>query len=108
MKEAAELLSKAFYEDPVVTYMLSSMGRDARVDYLPKYFDSLLTAAAMNHATFSEVGGWKSCGVLMPPGHRVDNIWTMLPAGFLPMLWKVGIGGCQVRGSLQKGLRLTF
>ena len=78
--------------------MLSSMGHEARLAYLPKYFDSLLTAAAMNNAVFHEVGGWRGCGVLMPPGYRVDNIWTMLPAGFIPMLWKIGIGGCQVGG----------
>ena len=72
------------------------MSHKARLAYLPKYFDGLLTAAAMNNAIFDETEGWKSCGVLMPPGCRVDNPLTMLPAGFIPMLWNIGVGGCQV------------
>jgi hypothetical protein len=100
VKEAAQLLSKAFEEDPVITYMLSSMDKQDRLAYLPKYFNALLTAAAMNGGRFDEADGWKACGVLIPPGHRVDNPWTFLPAGFLSMLWKVGISGCRVRYSL--------
>jgi hypothetical protein len=100
VKEAAQVLSKAFEEDPVITYMLSSMNTEERLAYLPKYFNGLLTAAAMNHGKFDEAGDWKACGVLMPPGYRVDNPWTILPAGFIPLLWKIGVGGCKVRDSL--------
>jgi hypothetical protein len=72
------------------------MSDEERIGYLPAYFTALLTAASMNRAIFDEVEGWKSCGVLMPPECRVDNPWTLLPAGFIPMLWKIGFGGCKV------------
>lgn len=76
--------------------MLCSMNPEARLAYLPKYFDALLTAAAMNQASFDEIDDWKACGVLMPPGCRVDNPFTIIQAGFIPMLWNIGIRGCQV------------
>lgn len=82
--------------------MLSSMDREDRLAYLPKYFSSLLTAAAMNGGMFDEANNWKTGGVLMPPGHRVDNPWTILPAGFIPMLWTIGISGCKVEYSPAK------
>ncbi|KAK2630293.1 hypothetical protein QTJ16_001113 [Diplocarpon rosae] len=31
--------------------------------------------------------------MLMPRNCHVDNPWTLLPAGILGLLWKVGIGG---------------
>lgn len=83
------------------------MSPDARLAYLPKYFDGLLTAAALNKASFAEVDNWKCCGVLMPPGCRVDNIWTILPAGFIPMLWNIGVGGVQVKAPRSNSKSLT-
>ena len=53
----------------------------------------------MNNAIFGEVDGFKCCGVLLPPGCRVDNFWTLIPAGILRLLWNVGISGCWVCGS---------
>ena len=94
--DASRLLSSAFLEDPVIIYMLSSMKPDARVAYFPRYFHALLTAAAMNKAIFHEADDWKVCGVLMPPGRRVDNPMTIMQAGFLPVLWNIGLKGCQV------------
>jgi hypothetical protein len=67
-----------------------------RSAYLPSYLSALLKAAALNSATFDEANDWASCGVLMPPGKRVDNPWTMLQAGLVGMAWKVGRGGCMV------------
>jgi GNAT superfamily N-acetyltransferase len=32
--------------------------------------------------------------VFLPPGHRIDNPWTLLPAGIFQVLWKLGIAGC--------------
>ena len=55
-------------------------------------------AAALNGATFDEAHEWASCGVLVPPGKRVDNLWTLLPAGFAGMAWRVGERG--VHGTL--------
>jgi hypothetical protein len=71
------------------------MSKEQRLAYLPKYFSALLTAAALSHASFEEVGDWKSCGVLVPPSCKIDNPFTLLPAGFLSVLWTIGIGGCQ-------------
>jgi hypothetical protein len=76
------------------------MTLEARLAYLPKYFDGLLTAASMNQAKFEEADDWKACGVLMPPGCRVDNPLTIIQAGFISMLWNVGIGGCQVHSEV--------
>ena len=72
------------------------MTKEQRLAYLPAYFDVLLTAAAMNHATFEEIDNWASCGVMMPPGYRVDNPFTLLQSGFISVLWQCGIGGCSV------------
>lgn len=49
----------------------------------------------MNGAIFEEAGDWSSCSVIMPPGRHVDNIWTLLPAGLLKVLWKLGLKGCR-------------
>lgn len=94
---ASHLLSLAFAHDPVITYMLHSMPAAERATYLPNYFSTLLKAAALNGATFDEAHEWASCGVLVPAGKRVDNLWTLLPAGFAGMAWRVGRGGCMVR-----------
>jgi hypothetical protein len=82
--------------------MLSSMASQAaRLAYLPDYFTALLKAAALNGASFDAVadpsGDYETAAVLMPPGRRVDNTWTLLPAGFVGCLWKLGWGGCRVR-----------
>ena len=81
--------------------------RAARVAYLPSYFRALLKAAALNGATFDAVavGGegeteYEACAVLMPPGKRVDNTWTLLPAGILGCLWRMGWGGCKVSSTV--------
>ncbi|TVY85293.1 putative N-acetyltransferase [Lachnellula suecica] len=87
---ATKLFAKAFETDPIITYMLSSMGTEARIAYLPRYFDALLTAAALNQASFMEADDWQSCSVLLSPGHRVDNTWTMLQAGMIPLLYNIG------------------
>jgi hypothetical protein len=73
--------------------MLSTLSEEEKIAYLPKYFDSLLTAAALNHGIFDEIGDWQSCAVLMPPEVRVDNPMTWLPSGLIPLLWKIGMKG---------------
>jgi hypothetical protein len=89
-----------FANDPVINYMLCSMPtRSARLAYLPAYFQTLLKAAALNHASFDAIGPdgkYEACAVFMPPGKRVDNTWTLVPAGFLGCLWRMGWNGCKV------------
>jgi len=89
-----------FANDPLITYMLCSMPtQSARLAYLPDYFQTLLKAAALNSASFDTIGPdskYEACAVLMPPGKHVDNTWTLIPAGFLGCLWRLGWGGCKV------------
>ena len=93
---AANILSKVFETDPVITYMLSTLSIEKRLAYLPSYFNSLLTAAALNNAIFDEAENWSSCAVWMLPGYRVDNPWTLLSSGLLGLCWNIGITGCSV------------
>jgi len=94
--ERTSLLYKdAFRDDPVIRYMLSNLSPAARHEYLYSYFVSLLSAAGMNGASFAEADDFGACLVLMHPGRRVDNVWTLIPAGFLGVLWKLGVGGCR-------------
>jgi len=95
VQAAAVLLSEAFEDDPTVTYTVPSMNREQRLEFLPRYMTALLSSAAMNNAIFDQVDDWKSCGVLMPPGCKYDNTWTMCQAGFLPILWATGLEGCR-------------
>ena len=89
-----------FANDPVINYMLCSMPtQSARLAYLPGYFQTLLKAAALNDASFDAIGRdskYEACAVLLPPGKRVDNTWTLIPAGFFGCLWRLGWDGCKV------------
>jgi GNAT superfamily N-acetyltransferase len=99
------LLASVFATDPVITWLLSSLpSAAARQAYLPAYFHALLKAAALNNATFDEIDGWKCVSVLMPPGKRVGNTWTLVPAGMFGVLWKLGWDGCRVSACLASKL----
>jgi hypothetical protein len=89
-------MAETFINDPVIAYLLHNMSQEKRVAYLPQYFKALLTGAALNEATFSEINGFKSCLVVMPPGKRVDNPRTMVQAGLFQMMGNVGWGPCSV------------
>ena len=88
------LYKDAFRNDPVITYMLCNLSRVARYAYLHSYFTSLLTAAGLNGAAFHEANDFGACSVVIAPGRRVDNPWTLVPAGLLGALWKLGFSGC--------------
>ncbi|KAK5132609.1 hypothetical protein LTR08_008808 [Meristemomyces frigidus] len=87
------LYSDSFRTDPTVTYMLANLSPPARHAYLYTYFTALVTGAALNHAVFSEAADFSSCLVLMPPGCRADNPFTLLQAGLLGVLWNIGLKG---------------
>ena len=93
---ATALISKTFTTDPVIRFMLSSLPDNDRLAYLPAYISTLLKAAAINDAVFEEANDWACCAVWMPPGKQVDNPLTMLQAGILGVLWRIGVGGCKV------------
>lgn len=93
-QQAAELLSVAFSTDPVITYLLNMLPASKQLSYRRSLFDTLLTAGGLNGATFNEADGWQSCAVLMHPGQRVDNPFTLVQSGLFSVLWNLGVKGC--------------
>jgi len=91
--QAADLYQHAFRDDPVIAYV-TGLDTQQRNAYLGEYFTCLNTAAALNAAIFEEADEWASASVFLPPGKRIDNPWTLIPAGFFQVLWKLGIAGC--------------
>jgi len=93
--QASDLYKDAFRDDPVFIYMLSRLTDEERYSNLYTYFRGLMTASALNGGIFEEAEDWSSCSVLIPPGKRADNPWTLLPSGILRLLWMLGIAGCR-------------
>lgn len=54
MKEIAQLFRNSFEKDPVITDMLLSVDKLGHLAHLPRYFITLLTAAAINGGKFDE------------------------------------------------------
>lgn len=81
--------------DATMTWITCSLPEEERLAYLPAYFEILLTAAAINHASIEEIGDWKSCGVMIPPGEKLNGggAKMMLKVGFQNMLWRLRWGG---------------
>ena len=96
LPQATALLTRAFAEDPVIQFMLCDLSNAEKREYLPEYMHVLLKASMLNDAAFQEANDWSCCAVWMPPGKRVDNLWTVLPAGLIGVLFKLGISGCKV------------
>lgn len=96
LDQVAALNGRVFDEDPVIAYMLLDMSRDERLDYLPTYWSKLGKSALMNDAVITEADGWKAGAIVIPPGGRVENVWTLVYAGFLGVLWRVGVSGMKV------------
>ena len=92
----ASLNGRVFDNDPVFAYLLLNLSREERLQYLPKYWATLIKAALLNDAIITEAGDWKAASVLLPPGKHIANVWTLLPAGILRVLWMVGFSGCKV------------
>jgi hypothetical protein len=49
---------------------------------------------------FINADGFGCCAVLLPPGARIDNPWTMLPAGLIPAIVTTGLRGFKVHAAL--------
>lgn len=101
LQQAVECLSKCFHDDPVLTFLLNSKTREGRIAYLLQYFHVLLKAAILNEASITELNGFSSCAIWMHPGRKVENWWTLVPAGFFKVLWDLGVAGCWVSISCQ-------
>lgn len=76
--------------------MLLGMSREERLAYLPIYWTTLVKSALLNDAIITEADGWKAASVIIPPGKCVDNVWTLIYAGFLCVLWRLGFSGFKV------------
>ena len=92
----AKLNGRVFDNDPVLAYMLLNLSREERLKYLPVYWGILIKAALLNKALITEADGWKAASVLIPPESHIENVWTLLPAGILSVLWRIGFSGCKV------------
>ncbi|KAJ6447289.1 Dimeric alpha-beta barrel [Purpureocillium lavendulum] len=93
--QAVSVLAPVFEDDPAIAYVLNALPREERLSYLPAYFTALLTAAALNRAVIYEAASWKCTSVVMPPGEDVGNPWTLIPAGLVGLLRRIGFGGCK-------------
>ncbi|OQE13201.1 hypothetical protein PENFLA_c052G02783 [Penicillium flavigenum] len=93
LRSVAALNGRVFDTDPVIAYMLLGMSQQERLAYLPTYWTTLVKSALLNHAVITEADGWKAASVLIPPGGYIENVWTLLCAGFLGVLWKIGLPG---------------
>lgn len=89
----ARLNGRVFDDDPVITYMLLDMSKEERLAYLPTYWSILVKSALLNDAVITEADNWKAASVVIPPGKHVDNAWTLFYAGFMCVLWKMGLSG---------------
>lgn len=76
--------------------MLMDMSREERLEYLPTYWYKLAKSALMNDAVITEADGWKAASIVLPPGKTIENVWTLLHAGLLGVLWKIGFSGLRV------------
>lgn len=105
LSKVANLNGRVFDTDPVVTYMLLDMSKEERLTYLKTYWSTLVRSALMNDALITEADGWKAASVIIPPGKAIDNVWTLLYAGFLCVLWRIGFSGLKV-GLSELSLRI--
>ncbi|KAJ5401106.1 hypothetical protein N7465_011595 [Penicillium sp. CMV-2018d] len=114
LRSVAALNGRVFDTDPVIAYMLLGMSQQQRLAYLPTYWTTLIKSALLNRAVITEADGWKSASVVIPPGGYIDNVWTLLWAGFLGVLWKMGLAGVKrlwfefsgmIDNAKRKGLR---
>ncbi|KAJ5823848.1 Acyl-CoA N-acyltransferase [Penicillium robsamsonii] len=93
LTSVATLNSRVFDTDPVITYMLLTLSQQERSAYLPTFWTTLIKSALLNDAVITEADGWKAASVMTPPGRYMDNTWTLVWAGFLSVLWKLGLPG---------------
>jgi hypothetical protein len=76
--------------------MLLDIPLEERLEYLPTYWSKLIKSALLNDALITEADGWKAASVLVPPGKYIDSTWSLLWAGFLSVLWRIGFTGLKV------------
>ncbi|KAL3477647.1 hypothetical protein BJX99DRAFT_225870 [Aspergillus californicus] len=92
---AYSLLSHVFDHDPVLRYIFCDVSDEDFLRCLRPFWRGLFRTALLNGGVIYQVDGWKTAGVLLPPGKSVDNLWMMVPAafGFTGVFWRIGIYG---------------
>lgn len=96
LSSVAALNGRAFSTDPVISYMLLDLSQEERLAYLPTYWGILIKSALLNDAVITQAEDWKAASVVILPGQCVENTWTLVCAGFLGVLWRIGFPGCKV------------
>ncbi|KAJ7368566.1 hypothetical protein DFH08DRAFT_762499 [Mycena albidolilacea] len=91
--KTVEILTRAFEGDPVFTWLLQDFPQSQHQSILPRYLRAFFTAASLNRGMFINADGFGCCAVLLPPGARIDNPWTLLPAGLIPAIFATGLRG---------------
>jgi hypothetical protein len=94
-----KVIGPAFEEDPVYSYFLNKWTLAQRKEIIPKMLYHLVKACALNDAKFIEAGNWGSCVCLVPPGKKMENPFTILQAGLIPMLAATGFPAGMVRSA---------
>ena len=104
MNQAAQTLGRCYDDDPIIIFLMNGKTREARLAYLPTYFEVLTRAAVLNDATITEIGDFKACTLWMPPGKRPDNWATIFQAGLIGCLWNIGFGGVWVGRTIRSNI----
>ena len=93
---ASRLHALNFLDDPVDNWFFASRTEAQKSIYIHDLFHSMLAAARLNGGTCDEVwhDGQMVCTVSWtPPGRDVANPMTLIPAGVIPALFKLGWRG---------------
>jgi hypothetical protein len=89
-----DLQNDAFRDDPAMRLACSVLPEAEAEAYRRQFLHVLYKAAALNDAVFQFAPDNKSCGgIWLKPGKRVDNPFTVMQAGFLSVIRKLGIKG---------------
>jgi hypothetical protein len=76
---------------------MGSLTEEERRDYLPDFITALLRGGTLNKGVILEVSAWGCCAVMLPPGKKVDNPFTIIQAGFVGALLRLKPRGIKVR-----------
>lgn len=96
LARSAETIAMIFKDDPLIRYFTSSLSKEAHYAYMAPYIYRILKAATLNNAIFQEANDWSCCAVWLLPGARIDGFLTIIRAGIIQCLFKLGIGGVKV------------
>ena len=96
LAKSADTIATIFKDDPVIRYLTSSLSKEAHYTYIAAYIHTLLKAGMLNEAIFQEANDWSCCAVWLPPKARLDGPLTIIRAGFVQCIFKLGLGGVKV------------